>query len=43
VTYEEESKPLLDFYGEKRVKNINALAAPISVVKEIVGAICEDK
>jgi hypothetical protein len=42
VTYEEESKPLLDFYGEKRVKNINALAAPISVVKEIVGAICED-
>jgi adenylate kinase len=43
VTYESESKPLLDFYGLKRVKNINAVAAPINVVKEIVDAICEHK
>ena len=43
VTYEAESKPLLDFYGAKRVKNINALVLPINVVKEIVGAICDDK
>jgi adenylate kinase len=43
VTYDSESKPLLDFYGPKRVKNINAVAAPINVVKEIVDAICEHK
>ena len=43
VTYEAESKPLLDFYGPKRVRAVNALAAPIRVVHEIVGAICEDK
>jgi adenylate kinase len=40
VTYESESKPLLEFYGPTRVKNINALASPIRVVKEIVDAIC---
>jgi len=43
VTYDAESKPLLAFYGPKRVKNINAVATPISVVREIVTAICEDK
>ncbi len=41
ATYEAESKPLLDFYGPKKVKNINALALPIHVVKEIVDAVCE--
>ena len=43
LTYEEESKPLLDFYGPTRVRSIDALAAPINVVKEIVSAICEDQ
>ena len=43
VTYEEESKPLLDFYGSKRVKNINALSPPVTVVRDIVTAICEDQ
>ena len=43
MTYEEESKPLLDFYGPERVKNLNALAAPINVVKELVSAICDDQ
>ena len=43
VTYEAESKPLLDFYGPRRVQNINALASPITVVRDIVTAICEDQ
>jgi adenylate kinase len=41
-TYEDESTPLLDFYGRKIVRSINATQAPISVVKEIVSAIVED-
>jgi adenylate kinase len=43
VTYEAESKPLLEFYGPKRVMNINALSKPIIVVRDIVNAICEDQ
>ncbi len=42
ATYEAESKPLLEYYGAKKVKNINALAAPVEVVKEIVGTLCSD-
>ena len=41
-TYEEESRPLLDFYGTKIVRHINATEAPIRVVKEIVTSIVED-
>lgn len=40
-TYEEESKPLLDYYGSKLVTTINALQAPVMVVKEIVTVICK--
>lgn len=40
-TYEEESKPLLDYYGEKLVTTIDALQAPVAVVKEIVTVICK--
>ena len=43
VTYDEESKPLLDFYGPNKVRNINALTSPIMVVRDIVTAICEDQ
>ena len=43
VTYEAESKPLLDFYGPDRVRNINALAPPIVVVRDIVNEICKDQ
>ena len=42
MTYESESKPLLEYYGPNRVNNLNALAAPINVVKELVTAICDD-
>lgn len=43
VTYEAESKPLLDFYGPDRVRNINALSSPITVVRDIVNEICKDQ
>jgi adenylate kinase len=43
ATYEAESKPLLKFYGTKRVKDINALSSPVMVVRDIVTAICEDQ
>lgn len=43
VTYEAESKPLLDFYGPNRVQNVNALASPVMVVRDIVTAICADQ
>ncbi len=42
TTYDNESKPLLDFYGSKKVKGIDATFPPVDVVKEIVTAICED-
>lgn len=40
VTYDEESKPLLEFYGPERVTQVNALSSPITVVRDIVTAIC---
>jgi adenylate kinase len=42
LTYDNESKPLLDFYGAKRVKDVDATQRPVDVVREIVEAICED-
>jgi adenylate kinase len=42
LTYDNESKPLLDFYGAKRVKDVDATHPPVDVVREIVEAICED-
>ncbi len=42
-TYDDESKPLLTFYGAKRVKAIDGTQRPVIVVKEIVSAIVEDQ
>lgn len=42
TTYDNESKPLLDFYGAKRVKLVDATQPPVQVVKEIVSAIVDD-
>jgi adenylate kinase len=42
TTYDNESKPLLDFYGAKRVKLVDATQRPVEVVKEIVSAIVDD-
>ena len=38
-TYEDESKPVLDFYGDKQVANIDATQAPIKVAHDIISAI----
>lgn len=42
-TYDEESKPLLDYYGPKLVTTIDALQVPVQVVKEIVTVICQQE
>jgi adenylate kinase len=42
ATYEAESKPLLDFYGAKIVQTVDAMHAPVQVVRDIVAAICEE-
>jgi adenylate kinase len=43
ITYDSESKPLLDFYGLKKVKVVDATQPPVDVVKEIVTAIVDDQ
>jgi adenylate kinase len=42
ATYEAESKPLLDFYGSKIVRTIDATHPPVHVVRDIVTSICEE-
>jgi adenylate kinase len=42
VTYESESKPLLEFYGTDMVQTIDATQPPVQVVRDIVAAICEE-
>ena len=36
LTYEEESKPLLEFYGPALVRNVDAQQSPVHVVRDIV-------
>jgi adenylate kinase len=36
-TYERETRPLLDFYGPKLVRRIDATQSPIHVLREILG------
>lgn len=42
VTYEEESKPVLEFYGPKVVVNIDATQAPVKVAYDILSAILSE-
>jgi adenylate kinase len=42
ATYEAESKPLLEFYGGKMVRTIDATYPPVHVVRDIVTSICEE-
>ena len=42
ATYEAESKPLLEFYGIKMVRTIDATYPPVHVVRDIVTSICEE-
>lgn len=41
-TYEEESKPLLDYYGKDLVVSIDATQSPIKVFFEIAKTILEE-
>lgn len=41
-TYEKESKPILDYYGEDLVTHIDATEAPIAVLAKIVGFVAGD-
>ena len=38
-TYEAETKPILDFYGEDQIINIDAMQAPLKVLNDIVNEI----
>ncbi|MEO8207226.1 MAG: nucleoside monophosphate kinase [Chthoniobacterales bacterium] len=42
-TYEEESKPLLDYYGADTVINIDATEPPVLVLSKILTNIIEDR
>jgi adenylate kinase len=39
ATYDEESKPVLEFYGPELVNNIDATQPPVKVLQDILGAI----
>ncbi len=43
LTYESESKPLLDFYGQDLVVNIDATEPPVLVMNKIVSSIVNDR
>lgn len=38
-TYESETRPVLDFYGPDRVRTFDSSQPPVSVLREILGAI----
>jgi len=42
-TYEKESRPLLEYYGESLIKCIDASQSPIQVFGEIVNSILQDE
>lgn len=42
ATYEEESKPLLEFYGDGLVKDIDAMQTPVKVLADILATILAD-
>jgi adenylate kinase len=39
VTYEQESKPVLDFYGPRKVLTLDATQPPVKVTYDILSAI----
>jgi adenylate kinase len=42
-TYDAQSKPLLDYYGEGLIKHINAMQTPVKVLAEILQTILEEQ
>ena len=43
VTYDEESKPVLDYYGTKMVRTIDATQSPVKVLSDILKTIVEEQ
>lgn len=41
VTYENESKPVLEFYGESRVHSLDATKTPIGVLQDVLAAVAK--
>ena len=41
--YEDESRPLLDYYGKDLIMNIDAAQSPVDVLAEIVKVLAEDR
>jgi len=41
ATYEEESRPVLDYYGPDRVYDINAMQSPYKVVNDVLTVLAE--
>ena len=40
-TYEEETKPILDYYGNKRVTDIDATGTPVKVLYDVIGRLMD--
>ncbi|MEM9081639.1 MAG: nucleoside monophosphate kinase [Verrucomicrobiota bacterium] len=40
-TYEDETKPILEFYGENLVTDINAVDTPVKVLYDVLGRLME--
>ncbi len=43
ITYDEESKPVLDYYGTKMVRDIDATQSPVKVLSDILKTIVEEQ
>lgn len=42
-TYEQESRPILEYYGEERTVHIDATQSPVDVLGKIVAVLSEDR
>ncbi len=40
-TYEEETKPILDYYGNERVTDIDATGTPVKVLYDVIGRLMD--
>jgi adenylate kinase len=42
-TYEQESRPLLEYYGEGMIEHIDATQSPVDVLASIVAVLVQDR
>ncbi|MHC1762977.1 MAG: adenylate kinase family protein [Verrucomicrobiia bacterium] len=42
-TYERETQPVLDYYGPRLIRNVNALQTPVNVHRDVLNAMAEAK